>query len=33
MIEEVKRAGDVALARIGEAATADEVRALEAELL
>ena len=33
MIEEVKRAGDAALARVEQAATADEVRALEAELL
>jgi hypothetical protein len=33
MIEEVKRAGEAALARVGQAATADEVRALEAELL
>lgn len=33
MIEEVKRAGDAALARVGQASTADEVRALEAELL
>ena len=33
MIEAVRQAGDAALARIGEAATADEVRALEAELL
>ena len=33
MIEEVKRAGDAALARVEQAATADEVRSLEAELL
>jgi phenylalanyl-tRNA synthetase alpha chain len=33
MIEDVKLAGDAALARISEATTADEVRALEAELL
>ena len=33
MIEEVKRAGEAALARVEQAATADEVRALEAELL
>ena len=33
MIEEVKRAGHAALARVAEASTADEVRALEAELL
>ena len=33
MIEEVKRAGEAALDRIGQAATADEVRALETELL
>jgi phenylalanyl-tRNA synthetase alpha chain len=33
MIEEVKRASEAALARVGQAATADEVRALEAELL
>ncbi len=33
MIEEVKQAGDAALTRINEATTADEVRALEAELL
>ena len=33
MIEEVKRAAEAALARIGQAVTADEVRALEAELL
>jgi phenylalanyl-tRNA synthetase alpha chain len=33
MIEEVKRARDAALARISEATTADEVRALETELL
>jgi phenylalanyl-tRNA synthetase alpha chain len=33
MIEEVKLAGEAALARIDEATTADEVRALEAELL
>jgi phenylalanyl-tRNA synthetase alpha chain len=33
MIEEVKRAGEAALARVGQAATAEEVRALEAELL
>ena len=33
MIEDVKRAGETALARISEATTADEVRALEAELL
>ncbi|HEX2783475.1 MAG TPA: phenylalanine--tRNA ligase subunit alpha [Ilumatobacteraceae bacterium] len=33
MIEEVKRAGDDALARVAQASTADEVRTLEAELL
>ena len=33
MIEEVKRARDAALTRIADASTADEVRALEAELL
>ena len=33
MIEEVKRAGEAALDRIGQAATADDVRALETELL
>ncbi|MEP7047972.1 MAG: phenylalanine--tRNA ligase subunit alpha [Ilumatobacteraceae bacterium] len=33
MIEEVKRAGEDALARVGHAATVDEVRSLEAELL
>ena len=33
MIEEVKRAGEAALERVGQAATADEVRALETELL
>jgi len=33
MIEEVKRAVEDALERVGQAATADEVRALEAELL
>ncbi len=33
MIEEVNRAADEALARIGRAATADEVRSLESELL
>jgi phenylalanyl-tRNA synthetase alpha chain len=33
MIEQVKRAGDDALARINEAKTADDVRVLEAELL
>jgi len=33
MIEEVKRASEAALARVWKAATADEVRALEAELL
>jgi phenylalanyl-tRNA synthetase alpha chain len=33
MIEQVKRAGDDALARVAQASTADEVRALEAELL
>ncbi len=33
MIEDVKRAAEDALARISEATTADEVRALEAELL
>ena len=33
MIETVKRAGEAALARISQAVTADEVRALEAELL
>jgi phenylalanyl-tRNA synthetase alpha chain len=33
MIEEVKQAAEDALARIGQAQTADEVRALEAELL
>ena len=33
MIEEVRRAGEAALARVAQAATADEVRALEAELL
>jgi phenylalanyl-tRNA synthetase alpha chain len=33
MIEEVKRAADLAIARVDEADTADEVRALEAELL
>ncbi len=33
MIEEVKRASEAALGRVGHAATADEVRALEAELL
>ena len=33
MIEAVKRASEAALARVGQAATADEVRALETELL
>ncbi|MEY2554480.1 MAG: phenylalanyl-tRNA synthetase alpha chain, partial [Ilumatobacteraceae bacterium] len=33
MIEEVKRAGEAALARVAGASTADEVRSLEAELL
>jgi phenylalanyl-tRNA synthetase alpha chain len=33
MIEDVKRAAEAALIRVGEAATADEVRALEADLL
>ena len=33
MIEEVKDAADTALERVGRASTADEVRALEAELL
>ena len=33
MIEEVKRAGEAALVRVAAASTADEVRALEAELL
>jgi phenylalanyl-tRNA synthetase alpha chain len=33
MIEDVKRAGESALVRISEATTADEVRALESELL
>jgi phenylalanyl-tRNA synthetase alpha chain len=33
MIEEVKRAGQDALARVGQATTADEIRTLEAELL
>ncbi|MEP7114534.1 MAG: phenylalanine--tRNA ligase subunit alpha [Ilumatobacteraceae bacterium] len=33
MIEEVIRAADAALARVGQAVTADEVRLLEAELL
>jgi phenylalanyl-tRNA synthetase alpha chain len=33
MIEAVKATGDAALARVGQASTAEEVRALEAELL
>src|SRR3954468_22554220 len=33
MIEEVKRAADLAIVRVAEANTADEVRTLEAELL
>ena len=33
MIDEVKQAGDDALARVAQASTADEVRTLEAELL